>query len=191
MPPGHDWSAAVESHLAVIGGMRTAGPRIDAIATLIIERLKDGSHLYLAGNGGSAADAQHVAAELTGRFKTARRPLPAIALTTDTSALTAIGNDFGFEQVFERQVRGLVRPGDVLWAFSTSGNSPNILRALGAAREIGAKTVGFSGRTGGRMADMCDLLLCVPHDESDRIQEGHQLAYHFVCGQIDAAFADR
>ncbi|MBK8914142.1 MAG: D-sedoheptulose 7-phosphate isomerase [Phycisphaerales bacterium] len=190
MPLPIDWTAALDSHLTVIGQMREAGSRIEAIAALIVDRLKAGARLYLVGNGGSAADAQHVAAELTGRFKTSRRPLPAHALTTDTSALTAIGNDFGFEQTFERPVRGLVRRGDVLWAFSTSGNSPNVLRALSAARELGAATVGFSGRTGGRMAELCDLLLCVPHDESDRIQEGHQLAYHFICARIDAAFAE-
>ncbi|MGE3180492.1 MAG: SIS domain-containing protein, partial [Phycisphaerae bacterium] len=145
--------------------------------------------LFLAGNGGSAADAQHIAAEFVGRFKQNRRALPAIALTTDTSALTAIGNDLGFENVFSRQLEGLAVPGDLLWVLSTSGTSPNIVQAVRAARERGLKIIGFTGESGGAIAEACDWLLRVPHRSSDRIQEAHLIAYHFVCEQVEAAFA--
>jgi D-sedoheptulose 7-phosphate isomerase len=181
------WSDELAEHQRVVAGLADAGPTLDAMSDALVACVRNGGRIYLCGNGGSAADAQHIAAELVGRFKQNRRALPAVALTTDTSALTAIGNDYAFEQVFARQVEALVRPGDVLWLLSTSGNSPNILAAVAAARRIGAKVIGFTGRTGGKLAEACDLLLRVPHDASDRIQEGHQLAYHYVCGQVEAA----
>lgn len=165
--------------------MEDAGAVLDGLIARLAELLRGGGRIYLLGNGGSAADAQHIAAELTGRFKLDRRPLAAAALTTDTSALTAIGNDMGFESVFARQVEALARPCDAVWALSTSGNSPNVLAALRAARRIGATTIGFAGESGGAMAELCDLLLRVPHNESDRIQEGHILAYHYVCERLE------
>lgn len=144
-----------------------------------------GGRLYLAGNGGSAADAQHVAAELVGRLRRDRRALPAVALTTDTSVLTAVGNDMGFERVFARQVEALVRAGDVVWLFSTSGHSPNIVAAAGAARKLGAGVAGFTGAGGGALKPLCDHCLVVPHTVSERIQEAHALAYHILCELLE------
>ena len=146
--------------------------------------------LLACGNGGSAADAQHLAAELIGRFERERPELAAIALTTDTSILTAVGNDYAFDQVFARQVRGLGRDGDVLVAISTSGNSPNVVAAAQAARERGLSLVAMTGRGGGRLAEMIgdgDVHLCVPHDRTARIQEVHLLILHCLCDGIDAS----
>lgn len=170
-------------------GLDAAGAVLQAIAAAIVRAFQQGRRLYLIGNGGSAADAQHIAGELLGRFKRERRPLPAVALTTDTSTMTAIANDYEYERVFARQVEGLIAPGDVLWCLSTSGNSPGILAAATIARDRGAIVVGFTGESGGALAALCDHTFKVPHTSSDRIQEGHILAYHFVCEQIEAAFA--
>jgi D-sedoheptulose 7-phosphate isomerase len=156
-----------------------------AIADRIVRTLRDGGKVLLAGNGGSAADAQHIAAELVGRFGFDRAPLAALALTTDTSALTAIGNDYGFERVFERQVRGLGRPGDVFVGISTSGRSANILAALRAARQCGLATVGFTGTTGTGMARLCDMMLIAPSDETALIQQVHMTAAHAICGLVE------
>jgi D-sedoheptulose 7-phosphate isomerase len=156
-----------------------------AIAERIAQALRAGGKLLLAGNGGSAADAQHIAAELVGRLVHDRAPLPALALTTDTSALTAIGNDYGFEQVFARQVRALGRRGDVLIAISTSGRSANILYALKAARECGLVAIGFTGRGGGEMPGLCDLCLRAPSDSTPLIQQLHITAGHIVCGLVE------
>ena len=142
----------------------------------------------LCGNGGSAADAQHIAAELTGRYKTERGALAGIALTTDTSALTAIGNDYGYEFVFSRQLEALGRKGDLLIAISTGGNSGNVVKALELARKIGIKTIGLSGRTGGAMNELCELNLVVPSNDTPRIQEMHIMIGHIICQAIDDAF---
>lgn len=150
-----------------------------------VTALKRGNKILFAGNGGSAADAQHWAAELVSRFGYDRPGLPAIALTTDTSALTAIGNDYGFERVFARQIEALGRKGDVLFAISTSGNSRNIIAAIEAARAIGVEVVGFTGRSGGAMADRCTVCLQMPSDETPKIQEGHELLGHLICGLIE------
>ena len=158
---------------------------IASIAQRIAASLRGGGKLMLAGNGGSAADAQHIAAELLSRFKLDRNPLPAIALTTDTSVLTAIGNDFGYEQVFERQVRGLGRRGDVFIGITTSGSSPNIVAALKAARESGLVTIGFTGTRGLSMQPLCDLLLVAPSDETAIIQQIHITAAHAICGLVE------
>jgi D-sedoheptulose 7-phosphate isomerase len=159
---------------------------IAAIAKRIAQSLRDGGKLMLAGNGGSAADAQHIAAELLSRFKRDRNPLPAIALTTDTSVLTAIGNDYGYELVFERQVRGLGQKGDVFIGITTSGRSPNITAALLAARESGVITVGFTGTGGGaKLKPLCDLMLIAPSDETAIIQQIHITAAHAICGLIE------
>jgi D-sedoheptulose 7-phosphate isomerase len=156
-----------------------------AIADRIARSLRDGGKLLIAGNGGSAADAQHIAAELLSRFTLDRNPLPAIALTTDTSVLTAIGNDYGYEHVFERQVRGLGRKGDVFLAISTSGRSPNILAALKAARAIGIATIGFTGAKDAGMRALCDLTLGAPAEETALIQQIHITAAHVICGLIE------
>jgi D-sedoheptulose 7-phosphate isomerase len=156
-----------------------------AIVDRITQALRGGGKLLIAGNGGSAADAQHLAAEFLSRYGFDRHPLAAIALTTDTSVLTAIGNDYGFEQIFERQVRGLGRPGDVFLAISTSGRSSNILTALKAAREIGIATIGFSGTKGADMRVLCDLFLAAPSEETALIQQIHIVAFHAICGAVE------
>jgi D-sedoheptulose 7-phosphate isomerase len=158
---------------------------IAEIAKRIAQSLRDGGKLMLAGNGGSAADAQHIAAELLSRFKRDRNPLPAIALTTDTSVLTAIGNDYGYELVFERQVRGLGQKGDVFIGITTSGRSPNITAALLAARERGMITIGFTGTGGTALKPLCDLMLVAPSDETAIIQQIHITAAHAICGLIE------
>jgi D-sedoheptulose 7-phosphate isomerase len=155
---------------------------------LITEALRDGNKLLLFGNGGSAADAQHIAAEFVNRFKLERVPLPAIALTTDSSALTSIANDYGYEHVFSKQVRALGRSGDVAIAISTSGNAANVIAAVAACRDLGIRVVGFTGGRGGRLADMADLVLCVAATtDTARIQETHILIGHVVCQLVDAA----
>ena len=158
---------------------------IAAISQRIAASLRAGGKLMLAGNGGSAADAQHIAAELLSRFRLDRHPLPAIALTTDTSVLTAIGNDYGYDHVFERQVRGLGRKGDVFIGITTSGKSPNIIAALTAARDLGITTVGFTGTGGTAMTPLCDLMLVASCDETAIIQQIHITAAHIICGLIE------
>jgi D-sedoheptulose 7-phosphate isomerase len=167
---------------AVIDGLQHFIYTAGVIAT---ETLEAGHKILLCGNGGSAADAQHIAAELTGRYKIERKGLPAIALTTDTSALTAIGNDYGYEHVFARQVEALAQKGDLLIAISTSGNSQNVLYALEKAKEIGCRTVGLSGKGGGKMSDLCDINIVVPSDDTARIQEMHIMIGHILCQLID------
>lgn len=156
------------------------------VAETIVASLRGGGKLLLAGNGGSAADAQHIAAEFVGRFRRERRGLAAVALTTDTSNLTAIGNDYGFDTVFARQVEALGREGDVLWLFSTSGNSANVLAAAVVARKHGMKIVGFAGGDGGQLAKLADLALVVPEKLTARTQEAHMLAYHIICDLVEA-----
>jgi D-sedoheptulose 7-phosphate isomerase len=158
-----------------------------AIADRIVTALRAGGKLLIAGNGGSAADAQHIAAEFVGRFVNDRAPLPAIALTTDTSALTAIGNDYGFDQVFARQVRALGRRGDVFLAISTSGRSANVLAALQAARELGLVNVGFTGQAQTAMHGHCDVVLAAPAEETALIQQLHITAAHAICQLVEHA----
>jgi len=157
---------------------------LDVVARCVAA-LKHGGKILFAGNGGSAADAQHWAAELVSRFGYDRPGLAGIALTTDTSALTAIGNDYGYERVFARQIEALGRKGDVLFAISTSGHSKNILRAIEAAHAAGIEVIGFTGRNGGAMAERCTVCLRMPSDETPKIQEGHELIGHLVCGLIE------
>lgn len=159
------------------------------VADEMARALKAGRKILLCGNGGSAADAQHIAGELLSRFESERAPLPAVALTTDSSVLTAIGNDYGYDQVFERQVKGLGARGDVLIALSTSGRSPNILKALDAARANGVVTIGFSGAKGGDMPARCDVLLRAPSDRTPVIQQIHITAAHIVCGLVERRLA--
>ncbi|MEY4504949.1 MAG: hypothetical protein RL154_1246 [Pseudomonadota bacterium] len=168
--------------------LETLVPNITLASKLAIETLKRGNKVLIFGNGGSAGDAQHIAAELTGRYKTERKSLPAIALTTDTSALTAIGNDYGYDRVFDRQLEGLAQKGDLAWGISTSGNSENVLRALNLAKEIGCATIGMSGRDGGKMANICDANLIVPSNDTPRIQEMHITIGHIICQLIDDAY---
>jgi D-sedoheptulose 7-phosphate isomerase len=155
------------------------------ISDRLVASLRSGGKILIAGNGGSAADAQHMAAEFLSRFMLERTPLPAIALSTDTSVLTAIGNDFGFEHVFARQVRALGRAGDAFIGISTSGRSPNVLAALRTARESGLATIGFTGSGGGDMAPLCDLVLTAPAAETALIQQIHITAAHAICGLVE------
>jgi D-sedoheptulose 7-phosphate isomerase len=157
---------------------------------LIIDSLKSNGKIILFGNGGSAADAQHIAAELVGRYKTNRKGLSAIALTTDTSALTAISNDFGYENVFKRQLEALLNKNDLVIGISTSGNSHNVLNALDYAKSIHTKVVGFSGAQGGKMNDICDINLVIPSDDTPRIQEMHIFVGHTLCHLIDIHLSD-
>ena len=161
------------------------------IADTIAGALKAGGKVLFCGNGGSAADAQHIAAELMGRYQSEREPLAAIALTTDTSALTAIGNDYGFEQVFARQVRGVGKKGDVLVALSTSGKSANVLAALDTARELGIVTIGFTGKKGGDFTSCCDIVLNAASDKTAVIQQIHLTAAHIVCGLVEQAIGTK
>ncbi|MRJ01841.1 MAG: D-sedoheptulose 7-phosphate isomerase [Epsilonproteobacteria bacterium] len=157
-------------------------------SVLCTETLKNGGKILLFGNGGSAADAQHIAAELVGRFQRERRALPAIALTTDTSALTAIANDYDFSQIFARQLEGLAQKGDTVIAISTSGESENVLRGVEVARSRGCKVVGLLGRDGGRIKDLCDAAIVVAHHQTARIQEMHIMVGHIICALIDEQF---
>jgi D-sedoheptulose 7-phosphate isomerase len=161
------------------------------IAELIVSGLRSGHKLLLVGNGGSAGDAQHIAAEIVGRYKKERPAYAAIALTTDTSALTAIANDYGFEQVFARQVEGLGRRGDILLALSTSGRSPNILAALRVAREHGLITIGFTGAKGAAMGVACDHLLVAPSDDTPVIQQIHLAVAHGICDEVEQALMQK
>jgi D-sedoheptulose 7-phosphate isomerase len=166
-----------------------AQPSIAAVAAHLVSALRAGGKLLLCGNGGSAADCQHIAAELTGRFsKHPRRGLPAIALTTDTSALTAIANDFGYEQIFSRQVEALGRAGDILVAISTSGKSPNVLRAAEQARAQAVTVVALCGPQAGPLGALADHCICVPGTTTDRIQELHISVGHILCEVVDRAF---
>jgi D-sedoheptulose 7-phosphate isomerase len=160
-------------------------------ADLCVASLRGGGKVMICGNGGSAADAQHWAGELVSRFYYDRPGLAAVALTTDSSILTAIGNDYGYGRVFARQVEAIGVKGDVLFALSTSGNSPNVVAALEAARAKGIATVGFTGQGGGRMAALCDLCIRVPSSSTPRIQEGHEVLGHAICGMIEAAIFPR
>ena len=160
-------------------------PRIAEMVELMVDTFQRGGKVLVMGNGGSAADAQHFVAEIVGRFKMERRGLPALALSTDTSILTAIGNDYGFDKVFSRQVEALAATGDLVIGISTSGNSPNVLSALELARETGCRTVGLLGKDGGSIKDVCDLALIVPTTDTPRVQEAHITIIHIVCDLLE------
>lgn len=159
---------------------------IEAAAFLFVETVLGGGKILLMGNGGSAADAQHIAAELVGRFEKERRGLAAVALTTDSSILTAVANDYSYEELFARQIEALGRPGDLVVGLSTSGNSPNVLRGIRAARALGLKTVGLAGRDGGWLAREVDAAIVVPSNSTARIQEVHITVAHILCAAVDA-----
>jgi D-sedoheptulose 7-phosphate isomerase len=159
--------------------------KIYEVAEVITAAFRDGHKLLIVGNGGSAADAQHIAGEFLSRLNFDRNPLPAIALTTDSSVLTAIGNDYGFERTFERQVRGLGKPGDVFLAISTSGRSPNVIAALKAARDCGLTTIGLTGSGAGLMQPLCDHCVVAPAEETPLIQQIHIVAAHAICGLVE------
>ncbi len=160
--------------------------QVEKAVNLIVASLNAGGKVLIAGNGGSAADAQHFAGELVSRFNYDRPGLAAIALTTDTSILTAIGNDYGYERLFSRQVQALGRKGDIFIAISTSGNSKNVLEGIAAARQAGLTVLGLTGQHGGAMKDLCDVCFCMPSKETPKIQEGHLMLEHIICGLVEA-----
>jgi D-sedoheptulose 7-phosphate isomerase len=176
-------------HLEVAKVLPTLASDVSNAVDIISSSLAAGGQLFAAGNGGSAADAQHIVAELTGRFFLERQPLRAIALHVNSSALTAIGNDYGFEHVFARELSAHARPGDVLLAISTSGNSRNILRAIDVARQRNVKIIGLTGGSGGEMRSVCDLCLCVPSSSTPRIQEMHITIGHTICELVEERLA--
>jgi D-sedoheptulose 7-phosphate isomerase len=180
-----------KNHIAVSSKtMEAISGLIEIAANICINSLKNGNKILLIGNGGSAADAQHIAAEIIGRYKEERKGLPAIALTTDSSVITSISNDFGYLSVFTRQVEALANKDDVLISISTGGSSPNIISALKLAKELDCRTIGFSGKDGGAFNDLCDVNLVVASDDTPRIQEMHILIGHTICQLIDNAFID-
>lgn len=164
--------------------------KIQLAIDLLIDRLSAGNKLLVCGNGGSAADALHICAELVGRFLRDRRPLPAIALNADQAILTALSNDYCYESVFSRQVEALAKPGDVVWGISTSGNSKNVVEALRTARALEAWTIGLTGEGGGALAEHADVLLAVPLSATPRIQEIHVVTYHIICDAVEAALCE-
>jgi D-sedoheptulose 7-phosphate isomerase len=181
--------AAIESiwdeHVHVAKALHALAGDVDRVVRLIADSMAHGGALLVCGNGGSAADAQHIAAELTGRFFRDRRPLPALALHGNTSSLTAIGNDYGYDEVFAREVGAHGREGDVLLAISTSGNSRNVVRAIEVAREKRMMVIGLAGADGGKMRHLCDVCLCVPSTSTPRIQECHILVGHTICELLE------
>jgi D-sedoheptulose 7-phosphate isomerase len=174
-----------DEHLRVATALRPLAPEVDRVVSIIATSMAAGGALLVCGNGGSAADAQHITAELTGRFFRDRKPLRALALHANTSSLTAIGNDYGYDEVFAREVGALGREGDVLLAISTSGNSRNVVRAIEAAREKRMAVVGLTGEHGGKMRDLCDVCLRVPSSSTPRIQECHILIGHTICELLE------
>jgi D-sedoheptulose 7-phosphate isomerase len=177
----------LDASCAVIQSLSTQAELIERIAAQVRDTLLAGRLLLTCGNGGSATDAQHLAEELIGRYRADRRALPAVALTADTAALTCIANDFGYEQVFARQVEALARPGDLLVCFSTSGNSPNVVAALRAARARGAHSIALLGKDGGAARGLANLALIVASDDTARIQEAHLQVLHYICEVVEAA----
>jgi len=182
-----NWDSIAEEYLAVaeevFGSLKT---KVEAVADEIVSRVREGNKILVCGNGGSAADAQHLAGEMINKFLKERKPYPAVALSTDTSVITAIGNDYGYEYIFEKQVRGLGSSGDVLIGISTSGEAQNVLNAVRAAKHMNMLTVGLTGGRGGRLAEMANEVIRVSSSEcTPRIQEGHQLIIHALCERIE------
>ncbi len=173
------------ANLAAMAGDEVLHELLATVADVCVEALQNGNKILFAGNGGSAADSQHLAGEMVSRFNYDRPGLPAFALTTDSSVMTAVGNDYGYEELFRRQVQAVGKAGDVFFGISTSGNSPNILAALQQAREDGLVTVGLTGKDGGRLPELCDYCLRTPSHATPRIQEGHILMGHTICCLIE------
>ncbi len=178
--------AALIAHQTLIAQLDPLVPAIQALGQRLRACLQEGGKILLMGNGGSAADSQHIAAEIVGRFQRERKGLPAIALTTDSSILTSVGNDYGFEHIFARQVEALCQPQDVVIGISTSGNSGNVVAGIEAAKAAGAYTVALTGTGGGRLSSLCDATLAMPSGDTPRIQEAHILIGHILCDLIDA-----
>ncbi len=189
--PSSVFGQAIEEHLAVIELLRDQQSLLQGIGEEMTRAIVTGKKVLWCGNGGSAADSQHLAAELMGRFRRERCAIPSIALTTDTSILTAVGNDYGYERIFQRQVEALCTEGDVLVGISTSGTSKNVCAALQTARQIGAFTVAFTGQSGREIADIAEVALCIPSKDTARIQEAHILCGHMLCDWVERSICER
>jgi D-sedoheptulose 7-phosphate isomerase len=175
-----------DAHMQMFTTLETLFPVISEVGVLLQQCIKKGGKILLMGNGGSAADSQHIAAEIVGRFKKERKGLPAIALTTDTSILTSVGNDYGYDYIFARQIEALCRPEDLVIGITTSGNSANVVTAMQAAKEIGAVTIGLTGGTGGKLSAICDINLIMPSNVTARIQEAHIFVGHCLCEILES-----
>jgi D-sedoheptulose 7-phosphate isomerase len=189
--PAQLFQRSINEHLSVVQAMSAQHATFERIALEMSRAILDGNKILWCGNGGSAADSQHLAAELVGRFRRERKGVPSIALTTDTSILTSIGNDYGFERIFQRQVDALCLKGDVMVGISTSGNSKNVCAALETARELGAFTVAFTGESGGAVATIADCVLRVPSPETARIQEAHIFFGHVLCDWVEHCICEK
>ena len=181
----------IETHKKMAAELQESGiETVVSIAQAITRALKQNGTVYLCGNGGSAADAQHIAGELVGRFSRERKALAAVALSTDTSIITSIANDYAYENVFARQVEALVREGDILWAFSTSGSSANVIAAVQSAKKKGALVIAFTGTNNSKLEQIADICFCADAESTARSQEIHQLAYHIICDLVECSFAN-
>ena len=182
---------SIESHQKMTEELLGRGiETIVSISDAIIQSLENNGTIYVCGNGGSAADAQHISSELVGRFRRKRKALASVAFTTDTSILTSVANDYEFKNIFSRQVEALVDKGDILWAFSTSGTSANVIAAVKLAKEIGATVIGFTGKKESELEQLSDICFCADSPETARSQEIHQLAYHIICDLVEKHFAN-
>ena len=184
-------NSEIESHSLITNSLYGLSPKIEQVANIIISSIEKKNKIFLMGNGGSAADAQHIAAEFVGRFKNKRSGLPAIALTTDSSVMSSISNDFNFDYVFQRQIEALTNEGDVVIGISTSGNSTNVINGLVQAKEKNNIVIGLTGGNGGKMNQLCQLNIIVPSDETPRIQEMHILIGHILCAIVDNHFSNQ
>ncbi len=181
----------IKGHTQALERLSSSIETIKEIASLCVDCLKDKGKIIFLGNGGSAADAQHIAAELVGRFKRDRKPLSAMALSTNTSIITAIGNDFGFDDIFARQIEGLASRNDIVFGISTSGNSKNVIKAVNKAKSLGLKTIGLLGANGGELKDLVDISIIISNADTPHVQEMHILLGHIICDIIDKAFSDQ
>ena len=182
---------ALDTHKKLVAEFeRSAIDVLVAASEAIVETFRNGGTLYLCGNGGSAADAQHIAGEMVGRFRTERRALPAVAFSTDTSVLTCVANDYSYDDVFARQAEAHIKPGDVLWGLSTSGASPNVIKAAEVAKRKGARVIAFTGKKDSKLQAMADICLCADAQVTARSQEIHQLAYHIICDLVEQCFCE-
>lgn len=184
----HSYIEQLDEHIAVMDMARELAPMVESVGQRWVDALASGGKILLMGNGGSAADAQHIAAELVGRYLCERKGLPSIALTTDTSILTAVGNDYGYDAVFSRQVEALAQPQDIVVGYSTSGNSTNVCAAIQAAKDVGCYTVALTGESGGQLLNAVDACIRVPSSSTPRIQEVHAFVGHMLCAIVDASF---
>jgi D-sedoheptulose 7-phosphate isomerase len=183
---------SIALHRSMLDSLQAYGiETIENIAKIIIKSIQNGGIIYICGNGGSAAGAQHIAGELIGRFLVNRKGLPAVALSTDTSVMTSIANDYGFDDIFVKQVEGPVKKQDCLWALSTSGNSPNVVKAAKLAKKRGAKVIAFTGRKKSQLEKISDICLCAEAENSFSAQQIHQIAYHIICNLVEKQFSQR